>query len=129
MFSKALIFFACLTVGTPPTIASQIPVGIDPVIVSPDRFTVLLENEHVRIVEYVLLPGQRDQWHTHPAKVSYVVTGGTLRITLEDGTSFSADERAGTVSWAEPLGRHFVENVGESPVRILLIEIKAAAAR
>ena len=62
--------------------------SIDAVAVSPDRFKILLENQHVRVIEYVLLPGQRDEWHTHPPKVSYVVTGGTLRITTEDGESF-----------------------------------------
>ena len=43
-----------------------------------------LENENVRVLEYVLEPGERDQWHTHPAKVSYV-RGGELRIHLADG--------------------------------------------
>lgn len=104
----------------------QHPTQVDPVAVSPDRFTVLLENEHVRVVEYVLLPGQRDQWHTHPPKVSYVVTEGTLRITTEDGQSFLTEEKSGSASWMEAIGRHFAQNVGQTPVRILLIEVKAA---
>lgn len=102
------------------------PQQVDPVAVSPDRFTILLENQHVRVVEYVLLPGQRDQWHTHPPKVSYVVSGGTLRITTEDGQSFLTDEKTGVASWMDTLGRHFAENVGKTSVRIILIEIKSA---
>jgi len=78
----------------------------------------------VRVVEYVLRPGERDQWHTHPAKVSYVVTGGTLRITMDDGQSFVTDEKAGSASWMDKLGRHFAQNVGKRPVRIVLIEVK-----
>jgi hypothetical protein len=42
--------------------------------------------------------GDRDQWHTHPPKVSYVVAGGTLRITTEDGQSFLTDEKSGSAS-------------------------------
>ena len=100
--------------------------AIDPVAVSPDRFKVILENAHVRVVEYVLLPGERDQWHTHPPKVSYVVSGGTLRITTDDGQSFLTDEKAGSASWMGTLGRHYATNVGKTPVRIVLIEIKGA---
>jgi quercetin dioxygenase-like cupin family protein len=100
---------------------------IDAVAVSPDRFKILLENTHVRVIEYVLLPGERDQWHTHPPKVSYVVTGGTLRITTEDGQSFLTDEKAGSAVWMETLGRHFAQNVGQTPVRIVLVEVKSAS--
>jgi ketosteroid isomerase-like protein/quercetin dioxygenase-like cupin family protein len=105
----------------PPPVAE-----IDPVAVSPDRFTVLLDNEHVRVVAYTLAPGEKDVWHTHPPKVSYVVSGGSLRITTDDGKSFTADETAGTASWMGPLGRHFAENVGPTTVRIVLVEVKSA---
>ena len=66
----------------------------DALTASPGNFTLLLENEYVRVVEYVVKPGEGDQWHTHPAKVSYVAEGGTLRITTEDGRSFQANEKA-----------------------------------
>ena len=100
---------------------------VDAVNSSPDKFKVLLDNEHVRVVEYSLLPGERDDWHTHPPKVSYVVAGGKLRITTENRESFLADEQSGTAAWMGSLGSHFAENIGTTPVRILLVEVKAAA--
>ena len=106
---------------------SRQPAAIDAVTASPDRFKVLLENQHVRVVEYVLLPGQRDQWHTHPPKVSYVVSGGTLRITTDDGQSFLSDEKMGSASWMDSLGKHFARNDGKTPVRIVLVEVKNAS--
>ena len=99
---------------------------IDPVSVSPDLYKVILENEQVRVVQYLLKPGQRDEWHTHPPKVSYVVEGGVLRITLKDGKSFLAEEKAGAASWMETLGLHFAENIGKTPVKIVLVEVKSA---
>ncbi|MEO7156834.1 MAG: hypothetical protein ABI039_04685 [Vicinamibacterales bacterium] len=131
VLSMAVRFVPLLCLLLPPavggqTLATQVA-QIDPVAVSPDRFKVLLENQHVRVVEYALLPGERDQWHTHPPKVSYVVTGGTLRITTDDGQSFLSDEKTGSASWMGTLGRHFAQNVGETPVRIVLIEIKSAS--
>ena len=83
---------------TLPLSAGQPPASLDPVAVSPDRFKPLLENEHVRVVEYVLLPGHRDRWHTHPPKVSYVISGGSLCITTDDSRSFVTDEKAGSAS-------------------------------
>jgi quercetin dioxygenase-like cupin family protein len=115
----------------PVSLAGQAAAGliapIDAVMVSPDRFKVLLENEHVRVIQYVLLPGERDQWHTHPPKVSYVVTEGTLRITTEDGQSFLTEEKAGAATWMDTLGRHYAQNVGKTPVRIVLVEIKGVS--
>ena len=100
---------------------------VDAVASSPDKFKILLNNEHVRVVEYSLLPGERDDWHSHPPKVSYVVAGGKLRITTENGESFLAHEQSGTATWMGSLGSHFAENIGTTPVRILLVEVKVAA--
>lgn len=100
---------------------------IDALTASPANFALLLENEHVRVLEYVLLPGEQDKWHTHPPKVSYVLTGGTLEIHLDDGTMFVADEKSGTADWAGVRGKHYVKNIGSTAVRILLVEDKAAA--
>lgn len=102
--------------------------GADPVPVSPDRYKVLVDNNDVRVVEYVLQPGQRDEWHTRPARVSYVMSGGTLRITRADGTSVVADDRQGSTQLMNTSGRHFTTNIGRTPVRIVLTEVKNAVA-
>lgn len=107
--------------------AGRSPQHIDPVKASPGNYRVLSENEHVRVVEYRILPGEKDEWHTHPPKVSYVVAGGSLRITKENGESFLVSEKADDAGWMGALGRHFAENVGSTPVHIVLIEIKSLA--
>lgn len=97
---------------------------IDPVKLSPDKFKVLLENEKVRVVEYILKPGEKDEWHTHPAKSSYVVSGGKLKVFLKNGESIIADEKKGTASWMDYVGEHYVENIGDKTVKIVYTEIK-----
>lgn len=99
---------------------------LDPVAVSPDLYKVLLENEHVRVVEYRVEPGGVEPWHTHPAKVMYVVEGGTLQVTLEDGSTLRSEEKAGEARWMGPVGRHMGQNIGTTPVRIVIVEVKAA---
>ena len=98
--------------------------NIDPVKLMPDKFKVLLENEHVRVVEYSLKPGEKDDWHTHPPKSSYVVAGGKLKVHLENGEIIVADEKTGTASWMNYVGKHYVENIGTTTVTIVFTEIK-----
>lgn len=98
--------------------------NIDPVKILPDKFKILLENEHVRVVQYSLKPGEKDDWHTHPAKSSYVVAGGKLKVHLESGEIILADEKTGTASWMNYVGKHYVENIGNTTVTIVFTEIK-----
>ncbi|MBY0537116.1 MAG: hypothetical protein K2P88_14795 [Chitinophagaceae bacterium] len=98
---------------------------IDAIKSSPDNFKLLLENEYVRVIEYSLKPGQKDIPHTHPAKSSYVVSGGKLKVYLDNGQTIIADEETGTASWRDYVGKHFVENIGSTTVTIILTEIKS----
>ncbi len=102
-----------------------IKVNIDALKYSPANFKILLENEHVRVLEYALQPGQKDKPHTHPAKSSYVVSGGKLKVYLENGETIIADEETGTASWRDYAGKHYVENIGNTTVIIILTEIKS----
>jgi quercetin dioxygenase-like cupin family protein len=111
------------------TMAEQQDLEIDPVKVSPDLYEVQLENEHVRVIEYSIPPGEKDNWHTHPAKVSYVVSGGSLRITTAEGESFVVQEETGSSSWFGAVGKHFGENVGATTVQIVFTEIKGVKGR
>ncbi len=102
----------------------DIVLNIDPVKILPNLFKVLLENQHVRVVQYSLKPGEKDGWHTHPPKSSYVVSGGKLKVYLESGEIIVADEEAGTASWMDEAGKHYVENIGTTTVTIVYTEIK-----
>ena len=121
---KTLLALLSITLLIPLAAAAQ--EEIDPAAVSPDLYKVLLENEHVRILEYRVEPGAVEPWHTHPAKAMYVVEGGTLQITLEDGTTFLSEEKVGEAHWMGPVGKHMGKNVGSTPVRIVVVEVKAA---
>ena len=106
------------------SLAQSSSVEIDPVLVSPDNYKVVMENKHVRVVEYEIKAGERDNWHTHPAKVSYVLAGGTIKIVTAEGESFVVEEELESVRWLGAVGKHYAENVGSTPVRIIFVEIK-----
>ena len=112
------------------TIQSHLPkldtTAIDVLKASPDKYTLRLENEHVRVIEYSLRPGEKDNPHTHPAKTSYVISGGTFRVYPENEEPFDYVEVQGMTEWSDKTSKHYVENIGNTTITILLTEIKSA---
>ncbi len=128
MYKLVILINAILVMGASYVVAQAQSPTIDPAVVSPTMNTVLLENEYVRVIVYQINPGEKDDWHTHPAKVSYVISGGSLRITTKEGASFIVEEEANSASWFGTVGEHYGENVGKTPVRIVFVEIKGIDA-
>ncbi len=124
---KWKLFRDCYNSDLPLVAARQLDkaqLNIDPVKASPDKFKIVMENEHLQVVQYSLKPGEKDNWHTHPAKSSYVISGGRLKVFLENGGTIIAEEKTGTASRMDYAGKHYVENFGSTEVTILLTEIK-----
>jgi quercetin dioxygenase-like cupin family protein len=68
--SASLLFAATAAQAAQPTPeAPPATTGpVDGLVSSPDNFKLLLENEHVRVLQYTLLPGALDHWHRHPPR-------------------------------------------------------------
>lgn len=99
--------------------------NIDIVQTSPNQARVLMENEHVRVVEYSVKPGEKDVWHTHPPRSSYVVSGGKVKVYTETGEPKISEVKTGASSWAGQGAKHYVENIGDTDIKIILTEIKS----
>lgn len=95
----------------------------DPVVVGPDIYKLLLENERVRVMEIDFKPGAKIAMHSHPAHVIYILNGGKLTVTTADGTVKDIEGKAGDVMWSEP-ETHKAENTGTTEVKGLVIELK-----
>ncbi len=98
---------------------------IDPVQSSPNNYKVLLENDHVRVLEMTLKAGETDQVHSHPDETAYFIKGGKVKIHLPDGGVMEADLPDGHVMWHEEW-THRVQNVGTSDVHAIVVETKQA---
>ena len=118
---------ACNQNAEKPTNAVTNNSDIDALKASPENFKLLLENDHIRVLEYTLKPGTKDLTHTHPPKSSYIVSGGKLKVNLENGDTLVFDEKAGDASWMDHVGKHWVENIGTTEIKIILTEVKSAA--
>ena len=53
--------------------------GQDPLTVNAKTIALKLENPRVRVLEGTLKPGDKEQPHSHPAYVIYVIAGGKFR--------------------------------------------------
>ena len=97
--------------------------------VDPRGYKVLVDNDQVRVLEYIGKPrlgvcGQG--MHSHPDHVTVVQSPAKVKVTLPDGKSFVAENKPGDVFF-EPACTHSVENIGSRETRSLLIEIKKKA--
>lgn len=95
----------------------------DPVKQSPQYYKVLLENEQVRVVEYRLKPGEKEQMHTHTAGVVYVFADARMRASYPDGRTQESSGGAGEAHWRNPV-THALENIGTTEAHALAIDVK-----
>ena len=94
--------------------------------VAPEHSKVLMENEDVRVVETTLVPGQKDPMHTHPSGWYYVVKLGKMKITFPDGKTAMWESEAGEGAWLKTKSPHEDENVGNTTIVWVLVEVKSA---
>ena len=95
----------------------------DPVTVNAKTISVKLDNPRVRVLDVTLKPGEKEQTHSHPAYVVYVIQGGKVRNHASDGTVAEAEFKAGDVVYRDPL-THWAENIGNTTLRLVLVELK-----
>ena len=107
------------------------PDELDALVAAPDHHRLLLENEHVRVLETLIPAGEATAVHTHRwPNVQYVVSGADFVRRDGDG-KVTHDTRAGsgppsasTVMWSDPIPPHSLENVGDDELCVIMVELK-----
>jgi len=97
----------------------------DPVVVNSKTIKVRFENDRVRVLEATLPPGVKEQVHSHPGYVIYVLEGGRYRNYASDGKVTEGTFQTGDVIYRDPL-THAAENIGDKPLHFILVELKGA---
>ncbi len=95
----------------------------DPVKVDPKHYTVEFENDKVRVLRIYYPVGEKSAMHGHPNLVAIFLGDGTARFTYPDGDTEDAEVMAEQIMWF-PAVEHLPENVGKTPIRGILVEIK-----
>jgi quercetin dioxygenase-like cupin family protein len=95
----------------------------DPAVVNSKTIHVRFETDRVRVLEAMLPPGTKEQVHSHPANVIYVLEGGRFRNYAADGKVTDGTLKTGDVIYRDPL-THAAENIGDTPLHLILVELK-----
>jgi quercetin dioxygenase-like cupin family protein len=107
------------------------PDELDALVAAPENHHVMLENDRVRVIETQVPVNATTPVHTHRwASVEYVLS--TTDFVRRDGdgkvlfdTRIAHDRPAPLeVLWSGPRPPHSIENVGDSELLVLMIELK-----
>lgn len=100
----------------------------DPVKVDPKHYTVISENDRVRILKIHYGPHEKSVMHHHPDSVVTYLTDVHVKFTLPDGTSTESTGKAGEAMFT-PAGNHLPENLSDKPMDAILVELKGPAPK
>lgn len=104
---------------------------LDAVAAAPEHHKVLLENDKVRVLETLILPGHETAIHTHvwPGFL-YIISWSDFvrydehRNVMLDSVSMKSTPVPGTAIPAAPLPPHSLRNVGDQKIHVILTEFK-----
>jgi hypothetical protein len=106
------------------------PDELDALLAAPEHHRLLLENESVRVLKTVIAVGEMTAVHTHRwPNVQYVVSVADFVRRDGDGnvildTRASGAPTPSTALWSEPIPPHSLENVGDSELCVIMVELK-----
>lgn len=98
----------------------------DPVATNPDHYSVVFENDRVRVLEYTDVAGVKTTPHEHPDSVMITLSDFRRRLHA-GGTHRDVALTAGAAVWL-PAQRHAGENIGDTDTHVMFVELKETAA-
>jgi len=105
---------ACLV----PALSAQDAVKTDP-----KHYTVVSENDKVRILKVHYGPHEKSIMHSHPDAVAVFMSDSTVQFTFPDGKKQSHTVKVGDSQFT-PAGVHLPENMGDKGMDVILVELK-----
>ena len=95
---------------------------LDPCVSNPDAYSVVFENDRVRVLEYHDRPGHRTTVHAHPDSVMVTLSSFRRRLAV-GGREVDVELTAGEARWLDAQ-QHYGENIGDTDSRAIFIELK-----
>jgi quercetin dioxygenase-like cupin family protein len=116
----AVGFCVCLA----PILSAQDAVKVDP-----KHYTVVSENEQVRILKVHYGPHEKSVMHSHPNSVAVFLSDDTKGVfNYPDGRKEDFDIKAGTAQYSAATV-HLPENTGDSAFDVIVVELKGKAGK
>lgn len=91
----------------------------------PEEFySVLYQNDQIRIIEHFLKPGEVEPMHEHPPMYVYFIEGADVEILGPDGIRIQNTTKAGLKLNLKNKTTHSLKNIGSTSLHTLLVEFK-----
>jgi mannose-6-phosphate isomerase-like protein (cupin superfamily) len=100
----------------------------DAVKVDPKHYSVVSENDQVRILKVHYGPHEKSVMHGHPATVAVFLTDAKGTFTFPDGKKEDFAVKAGQSQYSAA-GKHLPENTGDVGMDVIVIELKGKTAK
>lgn len=119
----ALILGALLGCGYTSMLMAEDAVKADP-----KHYTVVSENDQVRILRAHYGPHEKSVMHSHLATVAVFLSAGNGRFTFPGGKTQDFVFKLGDVQY-NAATTHLPENTGDQAFDVIVIELKGKAAK
>ena len=124
IFLKACVVPVTIGNTIESTASQKIRKENSPELISPEIYKVVGDYEDYLVMIATFNPGQSDKMHYHGSLIYYVMNGGTVEVTLKDGTINQASLETGSMKKQEAGTEHMVKNISDGIIKVLVIEEK-----
>jgi quercetin dioxygenase-like cupin family protein len=100
----------------------------DAVKVDAKHYSVVSENDQVRILKVHYGPHEKSVMHSHPNTVAVFLTDAKGTFTFPDGKKQDFAVKAGDSQYS-PAGTHLPENTGDKDMEVIVTELKGKTAK
>lgn len=100
----------------------------DAVKVDPKHYSVVSENDQVRILKVHYGPHEKSVMHSHPNTVAVFLTDAKGTFTFPDGKKQDFAVKAGDSQYSAA-ATHLPENTGDQEMQVIVIELKSKTAK
>jgi len=119
---RTFLYAAALCLCLAPVVSAQDAAKVDP-----KHYTVVSENDQVRILKVHYGAHEKSVMHSHPNSVAVFLTDGKGTFTSPDGKTEPLNFKAGDPQYT-PAVTHLPENTGDKPFDLILVELKSRPA-
>src|SRR5205809_7182571 len=106
---------AALCLCLAPALSAQDAVKVDP-----KHYSVVSENDQVRILKAHYGPHEKSVMHSHPATVAVFTSDTKGKFTYPDGKTEDFSRKAGDAQYA-PAVTHLPENTGKKAFDVIVV--------
>jgi quercetin dioxygenase-like cupin family protein len=100
----------------------------DAVKADPKHYSVVTENDQVRVLKVHYGAHEKSVMHSHPNTVAVFLTDAKGTFTFPDGKKQDFAVKAGDSQYS-PAASHLPENTGDKEMEVIVIELKGNAAK